>query len=434
MKLPAAAATPAPGQLGRRDWTLAQWLAWQEQLHPSRIDLGLERVRRVALRLGLLPAPCATLTFAGTNGKGSSACLAASIYTAAGYGVGCYTSPHLLRYNERITIDGEEASDTALCTAFQAIDAARGDTSLTYFEFGTLAALSLFRHAGVAVQVLEVGLGGRLDAVNIVDADCAVVTSIGLDHIDLLGPDRESIGYEKGAVYRAGRLAVCVDRDPPASVVMAGRHSRFLRVGKEFDFQPGADGWQWSGPRARHEHLPLPALSGPVQLQNAAGVLAAVDALQGLRPVPPEALRAGLVQARLPGRLHRCGDLLLDVAHNAEAVAALCAYLQAQALVPRALVLGMMRNKPVEAVAGILAQLQAPAFCITLDPPRGLTAAALAARLAAGGLEAQPVADASAAIAAARACSDGAGPIVVCGSFKTVAAVFSATTKDMYPC
>ncbi|MDE0855560.1 MAG: Mur ligase family protein, partial [Nevskia sp.] len=195
--------------------SLADWLAYQERTHPKAIELGLERTRAVARRLGLLPARAVTLTVAGTNGKGSSVTLAAGIYQAAGYRVGRFTSPHLLRYNERIAIDGVEASDDELCRAFAAIEQARAEIPLTYFEFGTLAALWLFQQAAVDVQVLEVGLGGRLDAVNIVDADCALITNIGLDHTDWLGPDRDSIGLEKAGIMRAGRPAVYAEAAAP---------------------------------------------------------------------------------------------------------------------------------------------------------------------------------------------------------------------------
>lgn len=428
----AAAATPQP------DWGLDHWLAWQEQLHPTRIDLGLERVRQVALRLSLLPATCTTLSFAGTNGKGSSAVLAAEIYRAAGYRTGCYTSPHLLHYNERVNIHGQPVTDAALCEAFHAVEKARADISLTYFEFGTLAALWLFRQAQVHIQVLEVGLGARLDAVNIVDADCAVVTSIGLDHVDLLGPDRESIGREKGAIYRADRPAVCADRDPPPSIIHAGRRSRFVRIGTDFDGLPDSvnpeNRWHWYGWRSRYENIPLPALPGEKQLDNAAGVLAAIESLQALRPVSRDAIESGLRRVRLPGRLEHRGDLLLDVGHNGEAIQALARHIQRQQLVPRAVVIGMMHDKPVEKVATLLAGLCDAIYAAGLPPPRGLPGPALAARLATGGIKARSCADVPAALSAARAQTSGFGPIVVCGSFKTVAAAIESQTEDQTPC
>ncbi|HEX7380778.1 MAG TPA: bifunctional tetrahydrofolate synthase/dihydrofolate synthase [Nevskiaceae bacterium] len=417
--------TPAAAA-DRDDWSLDQWLAWQERLHPSRIDLGLERVRRVASCLGLLEAWVPTLTVAGTNGKGSTAVLAAAVYRAAGYRVGCYTSPHLRRYNERIAIDDVPVSDAQLCRAFAAVEQARGDVSLTYFEFGTLAALWLFQREAVQVQVLEVGLGGRLDAVNVVDADAAILTQTGLDHTDWLGPTRESIGREQAGVFREGRVAVCVDPDPPRSVLEAARTARAARLlGRDFSPHSIAGGWDWRGPGGTTPGLPLPALPGTMQLRNAAGVLAAVDALQQMLPVPRAAIETGLERMRLPGRLERRGDLLLDVAHNAEAVAVLASWLRAQAQPPRAIVIGMMRDKPVEAVARELLGLCERVYAVGLPAPRGLSGRELASRLAIGGLRAEVALDPAAGLCAARAAIGGNGTIVVCGSFKTVAGVVS---------
>lgn len=411
------------GAAGRRSWTLGQWLRWQEALSPKRIQLGLERVRDVAQRLQLIPAPATTLTIAGTNGKGSSAVLAAEIYHAAGYRVGCYTSPHLLRYNERIAIDGRQLADAELCAAFRAVDAARGSRVLTYFEFGTLAALWLFRTAEVDVQVLEVGLGGRLDAVNVVDADCAIVTEIGLDHQDWLGPDRESIGREKAGVYRAGRPAICVDPDPPHSLLEIGQTTDLRCIGRDFGFEPGDSTWAWHGRVDRYRDLPVPRIAGAIQLRNAAGVLAAVEALQPLREVDRAAIEAGLAEARIRGRLEHHADLLLDVGHNAEAVEVLVEYLETQPETPRALVLGMMRDKPVEAVARRLAKVFDSVYAAGLPAPRGLSPAQLAARLLGAGMRVQACVDVESALAAARRDTAGKhGTIVVCGSFKTVVA------------
>lgn len=416
----------APTPPVNTDWPLQRWLDWQERQHPRTIELGLERTRTVALRLGLLPARCITVTIAGTNGKGSSATLAAAIYRAAGYRCGCYTSPHLLRYNERVALDGEAVGDAALCRAFSAIEAARGEVPLTYFEYGTLAALWLFREAQVQIQVLEVGLGGRLDAVNIVDADAALLTNVGLDHMDWLGPDRESIGREKAGIFRSGRPAVCVDADPPATVLQAAAALRIdlQRVGIDFDghAQAQAQRWCWQGRGRRYEDLPLPALPGAVQLRNAAGVLAVIEALQGRAAVAPAAIAAGLQTLRLPGRLQRHGDLLLDVGHNAEAAAVLAAHLRTHPV--RALVLGMLADKPVEAVGRQLAAEVPRVYAAGLPPPRGLTGAELSARLAAAGVDAAAFDDVAAAIRAARRLA-GDRPIAVCGSFLTVAAALS---------
>jgi dihydrofolate synthase/folylpolyglutamate synthase len=406
---------------------LADWLAYQERTHPKAIDLGLERSRAVAQRLGLLPARATTLTVAGTNGKGSSVTLAAAIYQAAGYRTGRYTSPHLLRYNERVAIDGVEASDVALCRAFAAIEAARGDISLTYFEFGTLAALWLFREAGVEVQVLEVGLGGRLDSVNIVDADCALVTNIGLDHIDWLGSDRDSIGYEKAGIMRPGRPAVSVEDQPPRRLIehAASIGAQLRRLGPDYDFARHADGrWDWRGASERYAGLPAPALDGEVQYRNAAGVLAAVGALQSLRPVPEAAIREALPALRLAGRFQQLGNTILDVAHNVESAAVLADNLRQQSVGGKTwLVLGMFADKPVEGVCALLAPLVQGAYFGALPPPRGLAAAELRDRAAHGGLAGEAAGSVAEAYRLARARAASGDRIVVCGSFLTVAVV-----------
>lgn len=410
------------------DWQLADWLAWQERLNPRQIELGLDRTREVAQRLRLLPAAATTVTVAGTNGKGSSTTLAAAIYRAAGYRVGCYTSPHLLRYNERIVLDGEIVADGVLCEAFAAVEAARRDIPLTYFEYGTLAALWLFRNAAVDVQVLEVGLGGRLDAVNIVDADCALLTNIGLDHTDWLGPDRESIGREKAGIFRTARPAVCVDPEPPMSVrAAAARLAVDLRyLNLDFSYTRDGAAWDWRGRDGACLQLPLPGLPGEIQLRNAAGVLAVVEALQVLRPVHQAAIATGLQVMTLPGRLQRHADLLLDVAHNAEAAQTLSDYLRTQGVSPpRCLVLGMLADKPVEAVGSLLSPLFERIYAAGLPPPRGLSGTALQARLATVGVVAEACEDVAAALSAARAQRVGSAPIMVCGSFLTVAAALS---------
>ncbi|HEY0917026.1 MAG TPA: bifunctional tetrahydrofolate synthase/dihydrofolate synthase [Solimonas sp.] len=406
-------------------WTLAEWLAWQEQLHPKSIELGLERVRSVALRLGLLPARAVTLTIAGTNGKGSSSTLAAAIYREAGYRTGLYTSPHLQRYNERVAIDGVPASDADLCRAFLAIEQARGATPLTYFEFGTLAALWLFREADVRVQVLEVGLGGRLDAVNIVDADAALITNIGLDHTDWLGDDRESIGREKAGVLRQGRPAVLVERHPPESVLAVAEDLQvpLLRLGRDYDFSPRDAAWRWQGPSGALDELPPPALPGAMQLQNASGVLALVETLRGPLPVTPAAIAAALRSLKLPGRLQRVGACLLDVGHNAEAAEVLAEHLISLRPAGRVLlVLGMLADKPVEAFARLLQPQVSRAFLGGLPGPRGLDALALQARLRSLGMETEACRDIPEALRRALAQAAPEDLVVVTGSFITVAA------------
>ncbi|MDB5977244.1 MAG: bifunctional tetrahydrofolate synthase/dihydrofolate synthase [Nevskia sp.] len=408
--------------------SLADWLAYQERTHPNAIELGLDRTRVVALRLGLLPAQAVTLTVAGTNGKGSSVTLAAGIYQAAGYRVGRFTSPHLLCYNERVAIDGVEVSDEALCRAFAAIEVARAEIPLTYFEFGTLAALWLFHEAAVDVQVLEVGLGGRLDAVNIVDADCALVTNIGLDHTDWLGPDRDSIGFEKAGIMRGGKPAVYADDSPPRRLLehAAAIGAPLALAGRDFSFSLNADrGWNWRGGVA-YSGLPAPALSGEAQYRNAAGVLAAVTALQALLPVSEEAIRAALPAMALAGRYQRVGNTILDVTHNVESAEVLADNLRGQGGAGRTwLVLGMLADKPVEAVCAVLAPLVQGAVFGGLPPPRGLAGVALQQRAAVVGLNGQAVSDIAEAYRVAQSLAGPDDRILVCGSFLTVAAVAS---------
>jgi dihydrofolate synthase/folylpolyglutamate synthase len=408
---------------------LSDWLDWQTTLHPNRIDLGLERVAEVARRMGLRKPSCTVVSVAGTNGKGSSVALLDAIYRAAGYRTATYTSPHLRRYNERIVIDGCEVTDEALCTAFAGVDRAREDISLTYFEFGTLAALYLFERAAPDIAILEVGMGGRLDAVNIVDADVALVTCIDIDHSAWLGSDRDSIGHEKAGIYRAGRPAICSDPTPPDSVRQGaldmGAH--WCARGAGFDYRATADGWSWFGTSMNYEALPLPALAGMHQLDNAAGVLAVVEALQGVRPVRRGAIEQGLRTVWLQGRCqHVPGevDLLVDVAHNPAAAATLAGYLRARP--PAActwLVLGMLDDKDVAGFAGALREC-IDVWCLAgLPVERGLSAAALQLRCG-GVIDGRPTLLFDTVTAAMKHIQRHAGPgdlVVACGSFFSVA-------------
>lgn len=408
--------------------SLEEWLRFQETLHPRSIALGLERVRAVAARLGLTQSAPYTLTIAGTNGKGSSATLAASIYRAAGYRVGLYTSPHVLRYEERIQIDGSFASEAALCAAFAAIDEARGDIPLTYFEFGTLAALWLFRAARVEVQVLEVGLGGRLDAVNLVDADVALLTNVGLDHQDWLGNDREQIGAEKAGIFRAARPAIVVERAPPRAVIYAAQDlaAPLQQLGRDFDFSVLPDGrWNWQHGSETWSRLPKPSLAGAVQYQNAAGVLTAVHAGLQRRPLRRDDCERGLALLKLRGRCEFHHGVLLDVAHNVEAAQVLVDFLQRETAAPRALVLGMLADKPVDDVARLLAGVVDHLYVIGLDGPRGLSAPALQVRLREAGIASQTCDNIGAALRAARSAVGEAGTVVATGSFLTVAAAIN---------
>jgi dihydrofolate synthase/folylpolyglutamate synthase len=387
-------------------------------------------VRRVRDALGLAPA-FPLIVVGGTNGKGSTCATLEAILGAAGYRTGLYTSPHLLRYNERVRIAGREASDAELVAAFQKVDAARGDTSLTYFEFGTLGAMVQFVDAGVDVAILEVGLGGRLDAVNVFDADIAIVTSVDLDHMEYLGDTREKIGFEKAGIYRAGRPAVCADPAPPASLL---EHARTIGaglrcVGRDFSVLRSADRWTYRGRELNWPDLPLPAMAGAFQLRNAAGALAVLEAMRNRLPVSEAAISQGLAAARLPGRYQRIArapEVVLDVAHNPEAARALAATLRAQPTGGRTLaVVGMLADKDA---AGVFAALQGEIdawWTCTPDSPRAQDAAALAAvlRMQAGAAPVCVQPDVNTALAEARSAAHEGDRILVFGSFYTVAAV-----------
>ncbi|HRP71329.1 MAG TPA: bifunctional tetrahydrofolate synthase/dihydrofolate synthase [Luteimonas sp.] len=312
--------------------TLPDWLAYIERQHPKSIEMGLERVREVAVRMRLYRPAHRVITVGGTNGKGSTVAFIEAIARAAGLRVGAYTSPHLLAYNERVRIDGRDADDAALSSAFAAVEAARGDTLLTYFEFGTLAALWLFQRADLDLAILEVGLGGRLDATNLVDADVAVITTVDLDHQDWLGEDREAIGAEKAGIARAWKPLVLGDDDPPASVL---RHAyaigaSAIRAGSDFFFERlDAARWRWRELDYALE-LSLPALAARVQLRNAAIAIAALRALD--IEITDTALTSGIAGARLPGRLQRFGrgvvEVFVDVGHNPQAARGLADWLR----------------------------------------------------------------------------------------------------------
>ncbi len=313
--------------------TLSKWLAWQESFHPRSIDLGLSRVRSVYLGLDSASSKPLTITVAGTNGKGSCIAFLSAILRAEGYHVGAYTSPHLLRYNERIQIDGEPVGDAAICDAFERIDRARGATSLTYFEFGTLAALDLFVRSDVDVQLLEVGLGGRLDAVNIIDADSMLVTCIEIDHVDWLGESREAIGLEKAGVFRPGVGAVVGEINPPDSILRyTEKHNIPLyRFGRDFYYRLNGSDWNWVSGDITLNELPFPALPGDHQFQNAASVLQILKLVRERCPVSRQAVCTGLKSVSLPGRFQfipGAPSVLLDVAHNPQAAGTLARFIQ----------------------------------------------------------------------------------------------------------
>jgi dihydrofolate synthase / folylpolyglutamate synthase len=418
--------------------TLQDWLDFCERLHPVTIDMGLERVREVADRLELRFA-CPVITVAGTNGKGSTCAMLEAILLQAGYRTGVYTSPHLVHFEERCRLSGQSASAQALAEAFAVVDAARGEVSLTYFEFSTLAILWLMSRASLDAVILEVGLGGRLDAVNIVDADCAVITSIDLDHMALLGNDRETIGREKAGIMRAGRPVVVSDPVPPQSVV---DHAQALgadlwRFGRDFNFSGDKQQWSWAGRGRRYSGMAYPALRGANQLVNASGVLAALDALRARIPVTAQAVRNGLAMVELPGRFQIIpGEpvLVLDVAHNPHSVAALAENLDAMGFYPIThAVFGAMADKDLQPMLQRLAPLIDRWYFTDLPLPRAASAAELQqawqAQNARKDVAASVHGDPMAALQAAIAAADPADRIVVFGSFYTVGGVL----KDGIP-
>jgi len=412
--------------------TLAEWLAHCEQLHPKTIELTLDRIAAVKARLGLaLAAPL--IVVAGTNGKGSTCAMLESIALAAGYRVGLHSKPHLVHFEERCRIGGASVDGALLLPHFEAVERARGDIALTYFEFTLLAIVSLFAATPLDLVILEVGLGGRLDAVNAFDGDCAIVTSIDVDHAEYLGPDRESIGREKAGILRAGKPAIVSDPLPPQSVIDAAVRigADLWLVGRDFRVAGDRQQWSWSGRAMRLGGLAYPALRGANQLLNAAGALAAFEAMRARLPVSAQAIRSGLATVELPGRFQvvpGTPTIVLDVGHNPHAIAALAANLDQMGFFPRThAVFGLMRDKDVAAIVDTMAPLVDSWHVTDLPTPRAATAAELAAALrradkashATVATHARP-AD---ALAAAMAAADPADRIVVFGSFFTVGGV-----------
>jgi len=409
---------------------LAGWLSYLEQLHPKPIALGLDRVGEVARRLGLEPQ-FPIVTVAGTNGKGSTCAMLERIYLEAGYHVACYTSPHLLRYNERVRIDGAEVADGGLCRAFEAVERARQETALTYFEFGTLAAMWLFIESNVQVAVLEVGLGGRLDAVNVFDPSCAILTSVDLDHMDYLGPSRESIGREKAGIYRKGVPAICGDSSPPDTVMAHALEigAELSQVGRHFYFKKHDELWDFVSGDVRIANLPLPALSGEFQFYNASCALAAVHAMQSCLPVSETALRAGLRHVALQGRFQVFPgepEVILDVAHNPHAAKGLAENLRKSPHRGKTLaVFAMLADKDIAGVVQELAGEIDAWFVADIHEARGARAEVLQAHLQAAAPDVAVQCHEDVISAFRRACMS-AGEndrIAAFGSFYTVADV-----------
>ena len=418
--------------------TLQEWLDWCEQLHPVAIDMGLDRVKTVADRMDLR-FDCPVITVAGTNGKGSTCAMLEAVLLQAGYRTGVYTSPHLVHFEERCRLHGESASAEAFAEAFAAVEAVRGEVSLTYFEFSTLAILHLMAKSNLDVAILEVGLGGRLDAVNIIDADCAVITSIDLDHMAILGKDRESIGFEKAGIMRAGRPVIVSDPVPPQSVIdhAAAVGAELWLFGRDFNFSGDKQQWAWAGRDRRYSGMAYPALRGANQLINASGVLAALDALRQRIPVTAQAVRNGLAMVELPGRFQIVPGqpvLVLDVAHNPHSVAALAANLDAMGFYPTThAVLGAMADKDLLPMLQKVNPMIDRWYFTDLPLPRAAKAADLQQAWQAQNTRTDTAssvhADPMQALQAAIEAADPADRIVVFGSFYTVGGVL----KDGIP-
>lgn len=405
--------------------TLDEWLVWQEALHPKAIDLGLARVRQVFRLLGLRAPTPFTITVGGTNGKGSSVAMLDAILRTQGYRVGAYTSPHLLRYNERIRIDGVSLDDERICQSFDRIDRARGDISLSFFEFGTLAALDLFAQADLDVQILEVGLGGRLDAVNLIDADAALIASIDLDHQDWLGDTRAAIALEKAGILRAGRPAVVGDTNPPEALLdyAAEAGIKLALSGHDFTFDRTDGGWNWQGAGSSLRDLPLPAIPGDHQLINAAAVLHLLELIQTQRPVSEAGIRQGLNSVRLAGRFqYIAGEppVLLDVAHNPQSVRVLADHLKAHFPERRIhAVFAVMRDKDIAGVIEPIVPLVAHWYLAPLKMPRAATTLEIQSVFEQCGIYAidRDYADAAEAFAAAKRSAHNGDLVLVFGSF-----------------
>ena len=407
--------------------TLAEWLSYQQDLHPRSIDLSLERVRAVADRLALLPPGGGTALIGGTNGKGSTASFLASLAQMHGARVGLFTSPHLQRYQERLRLDNVEVQDVELCAAFEQIEAARGGETLTYFEFNTLAALLVFRAGGADLTVLEVGLGGRLDATNIIDADLAVLCSVGLDHRDWLGDTLESIGAEKAGIFRPGRPVILGSSQMPATVTgaLVALGCKPLVAGEDFHWRVhGDERWDFHAGDLHFERLPPPALPGAIQYRNAAVALTALMLLRRPMTLDGAAVAAALLAVKLPGRLQivpGAVEWVFDVAHNEAAAAVLAGELQIRPVAGRTIaVFGMLEDKDVAAVAAQLDPLVDHWLLCALAGPRALTGDELQRRIATVRGSTELAGDVAAATKRADALAQPGDRVLVCGSFQTV--------------
>ncbi|MGK5024134.1 bifunctional tetrahydrofolate synthase/dihydrofolate synthase [Janthinobacterium sp. RB2R34] len=426
--------------------TLPDWLAMLEARHSeTQINMGLDRVQAVKARLQLAFA-CPVIMVAGTNGKGSTCAMLESVLLRAGYKVGLYIKPHFLDFNERARVLGEMASDDELVASFNAVEAVRGETPLTYFEFTTLAILHLLSHAQLDVAILEVGLGGRLDAVNVIDADVAIVTSVDIDHTDYLGDTREAIGFEKAGIFRPGKAAICSDPVPPQSLI---DHANAIGadlwlMGRDFNYSGDKQQWNYGGREQRRNSLAYPSLRGANQILNATAVLAALEVLKLKLPVGAQEVRTGLVTVELPGRfqvLPGRPSVILDVAHNPHAASALNQNLGNMGFHPYTYaVFGSMQDKDIDGVLAAMSE-HVDHWCLAgLPSPRAATASELAAKVQLM-LEDKPDSgdhtvsvfdDPAQAFANAMSRAGENDRIVVFGSFLTVAGVMKARKSSLH--
>ena len=411
--------------------SLAAWLEYIDRQHPQPIALGLDRVADVFSSLNINIA-CPVIAVGGTNGKGSTCAMLEAVLSCAGYRTGLYTSPHLLRYNERVRIGGREVGDEALMEAFAAVESARGTVPLTYFEFGTLAAFFIFSKENLEAVILEVGLGGRLDAVNIVDADCAVLTSVGIDHVEFLGHSREAIGREKAGIFRSGMPSVVADPSPPDSVLKESQRigSRLLLIGRDFGYRAQGTQWSYWGPAGKRSGLAHPALRGVAQLRNASAAIAALDTLRERLPIAMQDVRRALADVALPGRFQVLAgrpQVVLDVAHNPQAAAVLAANLGESGFSPETIaVFGMLKDKDIAGVVRAVAPRITRWHLATLPGPRGADARFLSSIFLELKIQ-TPIAEHDSVAEALAAAKNEAGEsdkIVVFGSFLTVAGAY----------
>ena len=414
--------------------SLEAWLDRIERIHPKSIAMGLDRVAAVRYAMALDPT-FPVIAVSGTNGKGSTCAMMEAILSAAGYRVGCYTSPHLLRFNERVRVSGVSASDECLASALARVDASRKEVTLTYFEFATLAAMRIFIDDDVDVAILEVGLGGRLDAVNVFDADCAVITSVAIDHIDYLGPTRETIAFEKAGIFRPRMPAVCSEPDVPESMLSHAQAigARLLRLDEAFAYEANDDRWTYRSANVRLMDLPKPHLKGAFQLRNASAAITALQAVAdgGLR-VAPRHIAQGISEARLPGRFHvlrERPEVVVDVAHNRQAAEALRDNLGSTRKFRRTLaVFAMLDDKDVAAVIEATKSSVADWFIADIRTERGATAERLRGELTQSGVAGERVFSFDSPERAYRAAMKQAAEddrVVVFGSFHTVAAAMT---------